>query len=70
VLHYPAPTPRTGHSPIFRASSNDELALRAARAADGAFVCGYKGRLIDFRVPIMPTIHGGMLCCAGWIRGR
>src|SRR5678809_165387 len=61
VLHYAmAPIAKDWHSTILsRIKVMSELDIAERRVPqDGRFRVRYKGRLIDFRVSIMPTIHG------------
>src|SRR5437867_6435891 len=61
VLHYAmAPIAKDWHSTIIsRIKVMSELDIAERRVPqDGRFRVRYKGRLIDFRVSIMPTIHG------------
>jgi type IV pilus assembly protein PilB len=61
VLHYAmAPISKEWHSTIIsRLKVMSELDISERRIPqDGRFRVRYKGRLIDFRVSIMPTIHG------------
>src|SRR6201993_1889635 len=61
VLHYAMPPiSKGGHSPIIsRITVMSELDIAERRVPqDGRFRVRYKNRLIDFRVSIMPTIHG------------
>src|SRR5947199_1146813 len=61
VLHYAmAPIAKDWHSTIIsRIKVMSELDIAERRIPqDGRFRVRYKGRLIDFRVSIMPTIHG------------
>src|SRR6201986_2949327 len=61
VLHYAMPPiARDWHSTIIsRIKIMSELDIAERRVPqDGRFRVRYKGRLIDFRVSIMPTIHG------------
>ena len=61
VLHYAmAPISKDWHSTIIsRIKVMSELDIAERRVPqDGRFRVRYKGRLIDFRVSIMPTIHG------------
>src|SRR6202000_347168 len=55
-----APIAREHHSPILsRIKVMSELDIAERRVPqDGRFRVRYKGRLIDFRVSVMPTIHG------------
>src|ERR1700691_1045177 len=61
VLHYAMPPiAKDWHSTILsRIKVMSELDIAERRVPqDGRFRVRYKGRLIDFRVSIMPTIHG------------
>ncbi len=61
VLHYAMPPiSKDWHSTIIsRIKVMSELDIAERRTPqDGRFRVRYKGRLIDFRVSIMPTIHG------------
>src|SRR5918993_2332608 len=61
VLHYAMPPiSKDWHSAIIsRIKVMSELDIAERRVPqDGRFRVRYKGRLIDFRVSIMPTIHG------------
>src|SRR3954471_4715885 len=61
VLHYAmAPIAKDWHSTIIsRIKVMSELDIAERRVPqDGRFRVRYKGRLIDFRVSIMPTVHG------------
>src|SRR5215470_2718659 len=61
VLHYAMPPiAKDWHSTIIsRIKVMSELDIAERRVPqDGRFRVRYKGRLIDFRVSIMPTIHG------------
>src|ERR1700731_4449847 len=61
VLHYAMPPiSKDWHSTIIsRIKVMSELDIAERRVPqDGRFRVRYKGRLIDFRVSIMPTIHG------------
>jgi type IV pilus assembly protein PilB len=61
VLHYAMPPiAKDWHSTILsRIKVMSELDISERRVPqDGRFRVRYKGRLIDFRVSIMPTIHG------------
>jgi type IV pilus assembly protein PilB len=61
VLHYAMPPiSKEWHSTILsRIKVMSELDIAERRVPqDGRFRVRYKGRLIDFRVSIMPTIHG------------
>jgi len=61
VLHYAMPPiAKDWHSTILsRLKVMSELDIAERRVPqDGRFRVRYKGRLIDFRVSIMPTIHG------------
>jgi type IV pilus assembly protein PilB len=61
VLHYAmSPIAKDWHSKILsRIKVMSELDIAERRVPqDGRFRVRYKGRLIDFRVSIMPTIHG------------
>src|SRR5258706_13668166 len=61
VLHYAMPPiSKDWHSTIIsRIKVMSELDIAERRIPqDGRFRVRYKGRLIDFRVSIMPTIHG------------
>src|SRR3954452_12109128 len=61
VLHYAMPPiAKDWHSSIIsRIKIMSELDIAERRVPqDGRFRVRYKGRLIDFRVSIMPTIHG------------
>ncbi len=61
VLHYAMPPiAKDWHSTIIsRIKVMSELDISERRVPqDGRFRVRYKGRLIDFRVSIMPTIHG------------
>jgi type IV pilus assembly protein PilB len=61
VLHYAMPPiAKEWHSTIIsRIKVMSELDIAERRVPqDGRFRVRYKGRLIDFRVSIMPTIHG------------
>lgn len=61
VLHYAMPPiAKDWHSAIIsRIKVMSELDIAERRVPqDGRFRVRYKGRLIDFRVSIMPTIHG------------
>jgi type IV pilus assembly protein PilB len=61
VLHYAMPPiSKDWHSTIIsRVKVMSELDIAERRIPqDGRFRVRYKGRLIDFRVSIMPTIHG------------
>ena len=61
VLHYAMPPiAKDWHSTIIsRLKVMSELDIAERRTPqDGRFRVRYKGRLIDFRVSIMPTIHG------------
>jgi len=61
VLHYAMPPiAKDWHSTIIsRIKVMSELDIAERRTPqDGRFRVRYKGRLIDFRVSIMPTIHG------------
>jgi type IV pilus assembly protein PilB len=61
VLHYAVPPiSKDWHSTIIsRIKVMSELDIAERRTPqDGRFRVRYKGRLIDFRVSIMPTIHG------------
>ena len=61
VLHYAMPPiAKEWHSAIIsRIKVMSELDIAERRVPqDGRFRVRYKGRLIDFRVSIMPTIHG------------
>ena len=61
VLHYAMPPiAKDWHSTILsRLKVMSELDISERRVPqDGRFRVRYKGRLIDFRVSIMPTIHG------------
>lgn len=61
VLHYAMPPiAKEWHSTIIsRIKVMSELDIAERRTPqDGRFRVRYKGRLIDFRVSIMPTIHG------------
>src|SRR5947199_7129233 len=61
VLHYAiAPIAKDWHSTILsRIKVMSELDIAERRVPqDGRFRVRYKGRLIDFRVSIMPTVHG------------
>src|SRR2546421_2551776 len=61
VLHYAMPPiAKDWHSTILsRLKVMSELDIAERRTPqDGRFRVRYKGRLIDFRVSIMPTIHG------------
>jgi type IV pilus assembly protein PilB len=61
VLHYAMPPiAKDWHSAIIsRIKVMSELDISERRVPqDGRFRVRYKGRLIDFRVSIMPTIHG------------
>src|ERR1700681_347798 len=61
VLHYAMPPiSKDWHSTIIsRLKVMSELDISERRVPqDGRFRVRYKGRLIDFRVSIMPTIHG------------
>lgn len=61
VLHYAMPPiAKDWHSTIIsRIKVMSELDISERRTPqDGRFRVRYKGRLIDFRVSIMPTIHG------------
>jgi type IV pilus assembly protein PilB len=61
VLHYAMPPiAKDWHSTIIsRLKVMSELDISERRVPqDGRFRVRYKGRLIDFRVSIMPTIHG------------
>ncbi|MEX2260620.1 MAG: GspE/PulE family protein [Bryobacteraceae bacterium] len=61
VLHYAMPPiSKEWHSTIIsRIKVMSELDIAERRVPqDGRFRVRYKGRLIDFRVSIMPTIHG------------
>jgi len=61
VLHYAMPPiAKDWHSTILsRIKIMSELDIAERRVPqDGRFRVRYKGRLIDFRVSIMPTIHG------------
>src|SRR5271169_6533088 len=61
VLHYAMPPiAKDWHSTILsRIKVMSELDIAEKRVPqDGRFRVRYKGRLIDFRVSIMPTIHG------------
>jgi type II secretory ATPase GspE/PulE/Tfp pilus assembly ATPase PilB-like protein len=61
VLHYAMPSiAKDWHSTILsRIKVMSELDIAERRVPqDGRFRVRYKGRLIDFRVSIMPTIHG------------
>ena len=61
VLHYAMPPiAKDWHSTILsRVKVMSELDIAERRVPqDGRFRVRYKGRLIDFRVSIMPTIHG------------
>ena len=67
-----APIAREHHSTILgRIKIMSELDIAERRVPqDGRFRVRYKNRLIDFRVSIMPTIHGEMPCCACWTRSQ
>jgi type IV pilus assembly protein PilB len=61
VLHYAMPPiAKDWHSAIIsRIKVMSELDIAERRVPqDGRFRVRYKGRLIDFRVSIMPTVHG------------
>src|ERR1700723_1951867 len=60
LQHAMAPIAREHHSTILsRIKVMSELDIAERRVPqDGRFRVRYKGRLIDFRVSIMPTVHG------------
>lgn len=73
VLHYAMPPiAKDWHSTIIsRLKVMSELDIAERRVPqDGRFRVRYKGRLIDFRVSIMPTIMAKMPCFACSIKNR